>query len=59
MPTAAHDTSARVRRSTLAVSLNEFAFCSRLRSGTTTFSRVMSAFCTERRLILPSILVAV
>ena len=59
MPTAAQATSARVSRSTAAVSRNEFAFCRRCDSGTTTWSSVMSAFCTMRRLILRSIFVAV
>ena len=58
VPTADHATSARVWRSTAAVALNESAFCRRSASGTTTSVRVMSAFCTGRRLILPSIFVA-
>ena len=49
----------RTTRSARAVSRKEAAFCSRFRSDTTTLSRVMSAFCTDRRLNLPSILVAV
>jgi hypothetical protein len=59
LPTDAHATSARVSRSTAAVSRNELAFCSRSDSGTTTLSSVMSAFCTIRRLCLFSIFVAV
>jgi hypothetical protein len=42
-----------------AVSLNERAFCSRSASGTRASVSVMSAFCTVRRAILFSILVAV
>ena len=41
------------------MSLNEFAFCSRLASGTRQSSSTMSAFCTIRSAILFSIFVAV
>ncbi len=59
MPVEPHATPPRVRRSTLFVSANELASCSRSASGTRHPASTMSAFCTVRSETLFSILVVV
>src|SRR6267154_317426 len=51
-PTANHATPVRVILRTLAVSLNELAFCRRSDSGTRHSLRVIKPFCTTRNAIL-------